>query len=227
MTESEWLTSTDGSALYDHLFPYHIPPRGRKLQLYLCALGRAVWDRLPAACRAAIAFAERDADDPRADPYTCHAIIDAFVRMALAFANPEAIAQCERDLRAVGLEVATGPPWRGSAEEWTRYIQLALLPNAFSGRPRPALAGADHRPDLIRCVFGNPFRPTAFDPQWRTGTAVGLARTMYESRDFGAMPVLADALEEAGCDSPDALAHCRGESPHACGCWVVDGVLGK
>jgi hypothetical protein len=80
---------------------------------------------------------------------------------------------------------------------------------------------------LLRDIFGNPFRPVAFDPLWRTSTAVGLARTMFESRDFAAMPVLADALEEAGCDNADVLAHCRGPGPHVRGCWVVDLVLGK
>jgi hypothetical protein len=57
--------------------------------------------------------------------------------------------------------------------------------------------------------------------------AVGVAQAMYESRDFAAMPILADALEDAGCDSPDVLAHCRGDGPHVRGCWVVDLVLGK
>jgi hypothetical protein len=80
---------------------------------------------------------------------------------------------------------------------------------------------------LFRDIFGNPFRPVAFDPPWQTSTAVGLARTMYESRDFAAMPILADALEEAGCDNPDVLSHCRGPGPHVRGCWVVDLVLGK
>jgi hypothetical protein len=89
------------------------------------------------------------------------------------------------------------------------------------------ISAVAHRPDLIRCVFGNPFRPAAFDPRWRTSSAVGLARSMYEPRDFAAMPVLADALEEAGCDDADVLTHCRGDSPHARGCWVVDLVLGK
>ncbi|HET6575012.1 MAG TPA: hypothetical protein VFG68_15505 [Fimbriiglobus sp.] len=80
---------------------------------------------------------------------------------------------------------------------------------------------------LLRDIFGNPFRPIAFDPSWRTSTAVGLARQMYESRDFSTMPILADALEEAGCDEPPVLAHCRGDGPHVRGCWVVDLVLGK
>jgi len=81
--------------------------------------------------------------------------------------------------------------------------------------------------DLLRDIFGNPFRPVSFSLSWRTDTAVALARQMYESRDFGAMPILADALQEAGCDSDDILSHCRGPGPHVRGCWVVDLVLGK
>jgi hypothetical protein len=82
--------------------------------------------------------------------------------------------------------------------------------------------------NLLRDIFGNPFRPFVFDPAWRTDTAVSLARQMYESRDFGAMPILADALQDAGCDNTDILNHCRDASaPHVRGCWVVDLVLGK
>ncbi|WP_082843392.1 hypothetical protein [Gemmata sp. SH-PL17] len=80
---------------------------------------------------------------------------------------------------------------------------------------------------LVRDIFGNPFRPVTFSPSWRTSTAVALAAQMYESRDFGAMPILADALQDAGCDNADVLGHCRGGSPHVRGCWVVDLVLGK
>ena len=79
----------------------------------------------------------------------------------------------------------------------------------------------------LRDVFGNPFRPVVFAPEWRTDTAVTLARQMYESREFGAMPILADALQDAGCDSADVLDHCRGPGPHVRGCWVCDLVLGK
>jgi len=79
----------------------------------------------------------------------------------------------------------------------------------------------------LELVGPNPFRPTAFDPAWRTDTAIALARQMYESRNFGAMPILADALQDAGCDSEPILSHCR--DPHAAhvrGCWVCDLVLG-
>ena len=81
--------------------------------------------------------------------------------------------------------------------------------------------------DALREIFGNPFCPVAFSPSWRSSTAVALASQMYEGRDFGAMPILADALQDAGCDSADVLGHCRGEGPHVRGCWVVDRVLGK
>lgn len=81
-----------------------------------------------------------------------------------------------------------------------------------------------------------------FDPAWRTSTAVALAQQMYESRDFAAMPILADALQDAGCEHADVLSHCRGpDKPnngfpphiptapfvHVRGCWVVDAVLGN
>ena len=81
---------------------------------------------------------------------------------------------------------------------------------------------------LINEVHGNPFRPVAFSPEWRTDTAVSLAKQMYESRDFGAMPILADALQDAGCDNEAVLNHCRDTKQlHIRGCWVVDLVLDK
>ncbi|MBA4067952.1 MAG: hypothetical protein C0501_30465 [Isosphaera sp.] len=81
---------------------------------------------------------------------------------------------------------------------------------------------------LFREIFGNPFRPVSSAPEWRTSTAVALASQMYEVRDFAAMPILADALQDAGCENDDVLAHCRDENAtHVRGCWVVDLVLGK
>jgi hypothetical protein len=81
--------------------------------------------------------------------------------------------------------------------------------------------------ELLRDIFGFPYRPIPYSSDWRTDTALELARQMYESRDFSAMPILADALQDAGCDNDDILAHCRGSGPHVRGCWVVDLVLGN
>jgi hypothetical protein len=97
-------------------------------------------------------------------------------------------------------------------------------PESIPSEVRAASAAEAH---LVREIFGNPFWPVAFLPEWRTSTAVALARGMYESRDFGAMPILADALQDAGCDSGAVLDHCRGAGPHVRGCWVVDLLLGK
>ena len=84
---------------------------------------------------------------------------------------------------------------------------------------------------ILACVFGVPHRlrriQITLDPSWLTPAVVALAAQMYESRDFGAMPILADALQDAGCDSADVLDHCRGPGPHVRGCWVVDLILGK
>jgi hypothetical protein len=81
---------------------------------------------------------------------------------------------------------------------------------------------------VFRDIFGNPFRPVTLDTSWRTSTATTLASQMYESRDFGAMPILADALQDAGCTNADILDHCRDpKQAHVRGCWVVDLVLGK
>jgi hypothetical protein len=81
--------------------------------------------------------------------------------------------------------------------------------------------------DLLRDIFGNPFRPVTLSPSWLTIAVVAIARQMYDSRDFSPMPILADALQDAGCKNADILAHCRGDGPHARGCWVVDLLLGK
>ena len=99
--------------------------------------------------------------------------------------------------------------------------EFGLAPQSAKGWSDP------HQAALLRDIFGNPFRPVAFDPAWRTADTIGIAARMYDSRDFAAMPILADALEEAGCTSPDVLLHAREPGVHVRGCWVVDGVLGK
>lgn len=78
--------------------------------------------------------------------------------------------------------------------------------------------------DTLRCIFASPFQPPPMLPA--SATAVQLAATMYDSRDFSGMPILADALEGAGCTDADVLQHCRSDTPHVRGCYVVDAVLG-
>ncbi len=79
--------------------------------------------------------------------------------------------------------------------------------------------------DLVRDIFGNPFRPVTLDPRWLTSTVLDLARIIYDERTFERMPILADALMDAGCDSEEILSHCRNGGPHVRGCWVIDLLL--
>jgi Skp family chaperone for outer membrane proteins len=78
--------------------------------------------------------------------------------------------------------------------------------------------------DLLRCVAGSPFTSAVFAPRWRSETVALLVRGIVADRAFDRLPVLADALEEAGCDHPDVLSHCRTPGPHAVGCWVLRGL---
>jgi hypothetical protein len=82
--------------------------------------------------------------------------------------------------------------------------------------------------DLLRCVYGpRPLGRRAAEASWRTTTVLEVARCAYEAPDSGSLPVLADALEEAGCDDQEFLGHLRGEGPHSRGCFVLDALLGK
>jgi hypothetical protein len=82
--------------------------------------------------------------------------------------------------------------------------------------------------EMIREIVGNPFRPVTFEPAWRTSTVLALAQGIYDERAFDRMPILADALQDAGCEHTDILNHCRDEKAgHIRGCWVVDMVLDK
>jgi hypothetical protein len=83
-------------------------------------------------------------------------------------------------------------------------------------------------PPLLRETVGDPFRPIPCDAPWRSATAVSLARHVNRSGDFTLLPILADALQDAGCEEEAILGHCRDpRQVHVRGCWVVDLVLGK
>src|SRR5206468_3802268 len=88
--------------------------------------------------------------------------------------------------------------------------------------------------ELLQDVFGNPFRTVAVDPAWRTPSVLALAQATYHERSLPAgtldpdrLAVLADALEDAGCDNADILAHLRSPGLHVRGCWALDLILGK
>lgn len=90
-------------------------------------------------------------------------------------------------------------------------------------------AAMTHQCDLIRDIFGDPFRRSHLDPAWlawNNGTIPQLARAIYDEGRFADLPILADALEDAGCTDTIMLTHCRQPAEHVRGCWVVDLLLG-
>jgi hypothetical protein len=114
--------------------------------------------------------------------------------------------------------------WWGGAPAFDAPDKIAREISADSGTEGAAQCV------LLRDMFGNPFRPVVVDPSWLTwnnGTVAKLAQSIYDQRAFDRLPVLADALEEAGCANADILAHCRQPGEHVRGCWVVDLLLGK
>jgi hypothetical protein len=112
----------------------------------------------------------------------------------------------------------------GAKHQRFRVVRVAWQDGAGGAGPE-AEAEPVAAPDRSAC--GGPHRRVVLSPEWRTDTTVALARQMHNSGDFSAMPILADALQDAGCDNADILDHCRGTDPHVRGCWVVDLVLGK
>lgn len=215
MTEAEWLACRDPDALLECLreeaFRRRIPhPSARKLRLFACACCRRAWDAIPdERGRQAVEVAERYADR-RASRQ----------ELARAFAAAKAAG----DLGNAAFAAAGACAPRGNADRVATQAALAGDPRRW-GAERAAQA------DLFRDVFGNPFRPApAIEPQWPAGrrtAIVGLARSIYDERAFDRLPLLAAALEEAGCASPDLLAHLRAAGPHALGCWVLDLILAK
>jgi hypothetical protein len=121
----------------------------------------------------------------------------------------------------------------GACAEWTfynclDYAKTRIVDVPLSGRTPCTLTQVVHQlHEMLYDVAGNPYRPVKNDPQWGTETVLGLARSFYDDRSYDCLPILADALMDAGCFDDEILNHCRGKGPHVRGCWVVDLLLGK
>jgi hypothetical protein len=226
MTEAEWLgCRTNPKKLLRSL---KARATERKLRLFACACCRRITGDLSKRSRSALEQAEQYAEG----------------------AIPkETLAQAEAKAQAVAdTEFGDGNFYGAGARDQTPYLAATAVVRVSSTtmtpieiatcaaeccaltkvQGKPFFQSPEHRYqcDLVRCIFGNPFRPVTPDPSWQTPNAVTLARTMYDSRDFTAMPLLADLLEEAGCPA-EVSVHCRGPGPHVRGCWVVDLILSK
>src|SRR5262249_37179360 len=119
---------------------------------------------------------------------------------------------------------------RGFRSSVERAAQESAEVAAWIGLSVNLIDARAKQSQCLRCIVGNPFRQ-AMDDSTRSlrncGTAVTLAHSIYDTQDFATLPVLGDALEEAGCDNKDIIEHCRQTEKHVRGCWVVDLLQGK
>lgn len=121
---------------------------------------------------------------------------------------------------------------RGNAAQAVSSVVAAAMELARQGDEKWAaeMAGAAVRVALIRDVFGKPFRPASLDSAWLTwhdSAVVKIAQGIYDECRFDELPILADALTDAGCTEDSLLEHCRAEQAHVRGCWLLDALLGK
>jgi hypothetical protein len=201
VTEADWADCTAAPWLMVDYLQHRAgaPPGDRKWRLFAAACCRLRWDGMDDRCRAAVEVAERHADG-------------------------EATAA---ELAAALRDVAPGN--RGKGVGHRRLAARACRSPLEYAQPSSAKERRQHVL-LLRDVFGNPFRPVRSDRAWlawNNGTVGALAEKIYAERAFELLPVLADALEEAGCTDPEILGHLRGPGPHVRGCWAVDLLLGK
>jgi hypothetical protein len=219
MTEEQWLTAPAPLPMLGYV---RLLGDDRKRRLFACACARRVWDLLTdAASERAVATAERYADGLAGKKELHAALAEArdAVRAArlLDARHGNAVACAAMTVTDSILTLDRQAAWLAAYARATNRAELR--------------AELRVQADLVRDLFGNPFRPpVAVDAawlEWDGGAVRRLAHTVYAERAFDHLPVLADALEDAGCADADLLGHLRGRGAHALGCWALDLLLGK
>jgi hypothetical protein len=216
LTEAQWLACEDPDALLEFLRGRASP---RKLRLFAVACCRRIWHLLPdEGTRRGVEVAERYADGAASDEEL----------EAARSAAQEAVDRYFVHLPAVAAEAVAEAAWGEDQYSGTYHPQFAAYHAYFAAGEAAGERVAQSL--LLRDVIGNPFRSTSVDPAWLAwngSTVRRLAQAVYDERTFDRLPILADALEDAGCADAAILGHCRGPGPHMRGCWVLDLVLGK
>lgn len=234
MTEQEWLVSDNTAAMLDSI---QERADSRKLRLFACACCRRVWNYLPdARSRRAIDALESVVDDPPAQLQSIgvgqFGAAGSVSRTAASAAADPALASRHAAWAVIiaASNVTVLPATTSLAKAILAAGAVVEAAEGQWGGPPPGVVDEDEltaQRTLLRDIIGNPFRPVRLAATWRTSTALALARQMYQSRDFSAMPILADALQDAGCENEDVLNHCRQPGEHVRGCWVVDLLTGR
>ena len=222
MTETQWLRAICIHISVRDLALQHLSERKRRL--FACACCRRIWQLLVQdELKQAVEAAEQYADGLR---------------------TKRSLGQVRKKIKPIA-NMAHHRHFYACAVAWAldRHEQYPLVSAQYASEALAfATTGQFHSPDykkfmeaeqaeqikLLRDVVGNPFRPVTVKPAWLTTTVVALAHGIYEECAFDRLPILGDALQDAGCDNADILNHCCDESlPHVRGCWVMDLVLQK
>jgi hypothetical protein len=239
MTEQEWLEGTNLTAMKRFVVG---KISERKRRLFGCACCRRMWHLLSdERSQRAVTVAEEYADGrtSRADLREAQmraqavnkgspwGICDEIVGIRRA---AQAAARCTQ---ANAIEAGWGAS--NEAARMAASFYLWSSPDDPGSGPRGAWQMAFEAEEaeqaaLLRELVGNPFRPVLVESSWLLwgdAAVVKVAQGIYEGQRYQDLPVLADALEEAGCDNPDLLGHLRRRDGHARGCWALDLVLGR
>jgi hypothetical protein len=216
MDEQHWLTGDDVRGMIFHLREEHRAARTkagrRKLRLFIAGCFRLIWDVLPESARPVVEGLEQDADGHPIEGGMNGLHSQAVAVWRAASGNVDA-----RHYAAFGLLQAVSPGSPAQvADRVSLYVEMAV---GYSGLPARAVIRRHHA-DLLRELFGNPFRAPA--KRKLPAEVRGLAEACYDEHSH--YPVLADALDDLG--EAEAAAHCR-LSGHVKGCHVVDWILGK
>jgi hypothetical protein len=213
VTEADWHDDRP-----DRLWRYLLGQTSRrKLRLFARACCRIVWDDLTEPfLRDAVVLGERFTDG-LATP-------DEFRHGQTAFDTARhRFWQAKQQPRWPNYDRKAEAPWSAVRRDGGEPHHIA---NAGWAAQNAGLSPGETC-GLIREFFGNPFRPVVFDPAWQTANVLALAQTAYDDRTFDRLPILADALEDAGCHARLLLDYLRSDKPHLRGCWALDLALGR
>jgi hypothetical protein len=223
MTEAEWLVCTRPTPMLQFVQARVSP---RKLRLFAAGCCRRIWALLPdERSRRAVETAEWFADGTATAEQLAAARQVALAAADRSYGGDPAVFAADAN--------ADTAAWYTPVAAANRECSARLRTSSRSAWNTANKAAEAWQAALFRCLVGDPFRPVPRAKQrrrwqaWNNGTVVKLAQAIYDERAFANLPVLADALEEAGCQDADVLAHCRQPGEHVRGCWVVDVILGK
>lgn len=221
LTEEKWLAHIDASRLLRHLQRCHRigkrKPGCRKLRLFACAVCRQIlWDiPLPTIFHSIVEAAERYADG------------DIKIGTLTAKDRPASklVPRPYSGAPANAANAMRNAAWPSdiSAAYGVAFHAVEVLKKNKDRHAKRKVAS------VVREIFGNPFRAPGINSdllRWKDATLPTMARVIYDERRFADLPVLADALEEAGCRDLEILRHCREPGNHVRGCWVLDMLLG-